>query len=131
MNKTVVVRVEDLMFRAKVDAAGRNMNVSVRFLEKSGEIAHAASAGPAAIFVELTRESLPWIASAKTDSPGIPIVGFLAHVDKALADEARKAGVDRVLSRSQFSENLPELLLEFTAPGIERQPEEEPELPEE
>jgi hypothetical protein len=131
MNKTVVAHVEDLMFRAKVDAAGRNMNIAVRFLEKAGEISRVAADGPAAIFVELTPSSLPAITSAKKSSPGVPIVGFLAHVDKELAEEARKAGVDRVLSRAQFSENLPELLLEFTAPGIVRQPEAEPELPEE
>ena len=131
MNNTIVARVEDLMFRSKVDAAGRNLNVRVKYVEKISDLASAFELGPAAVFVELTADSLPAIARGKKSKPAVPVVGFLAHVDKALAEDARKAGVDRVLSRAQFSETLPDLVLEFTAPGIERNKEEEPELPEE
>ena len=131
MNKTVVARVEDLMFRSKIDAAARHLGVAVRFAEKADDLPAVCREGPAALFVELTESSLAAVEKAKKASPDVPIVGFLAHVDKALAERAAKAGVDRVLSRAHFSEHLPELLLEFTARGIELKPEEEPELPEE
>jgi hypothetical protein len=41
---------------------------------------------------------------------GIPIVGFVSHVEGALVAEARAAGFDRVMARSAFFSSLPELL---------------------
>ena len=133
MQKRIVAQVEDLMFRAKIDAAGRNLNVPVEFVEKADDLSRACSVEPAAVFVELGPSSLPAIARLKkgTRTRQVPVVGFLSHVDKALAEEAREQGVDRVLPRSQFSETLPELILEFTSPGVELKMDEEPELPEE
>ncbi|HET9796095.1 MAG TPA: hypothetical protein VFS34_16725 [Thermoanaerobaculia bacterium] len=130
--KRIVARVEDLMFRAKVDAAARNLSVPVEFVGAPGDLPKALASGAVAAFVELTPAVLDAIeASRKKGSARIPMVGFLSHVDKALADRARAAGIDRVLPRSQFSETLPDLILEFTSPGVERVAQEEPELPEE
>jgi len=128
----IVARVEDLMFRAKIDAAARNLSTPVEFVSTK-ELAKACSNGAAAAFVELTPEVLAVVAKMKKESRtgAVAVVGFLSHVDKKLAEEAREAGVDRVLARSMFSETLPDLILEFTSPGVERITEEEPELPEE
>jgi hypothetical protein len=133
MQKRIVAHVEDLMFRAKVDAAGRNLNIPVEFVARLDDLSRATADEPAAVFVELTAAALPVIAKLKKGArtQAIPVVGFLSHVDKELADQARKAGTDRVLARSQFSETLPELILEFTSPGVELKMDEEPELPEE
>ena len=132
--KRIVARVEDLMFRAKVDAAARNLSIPVDFLGSPADLPKAiASGGPAAAFVELTPAVLEAIEGArkKGGASAVPMVGFLSHVDKTLAERAKAAGIERVLSRSQFSETLPDLILEFTSPGVERMPQEEPELPEE
>ena len=133
MPKRIVAHVEDLMFRAKIDAAGRNLNIPVEFVARVDDLPKACSTGPAAVFVELSPAALPAIARLKKSAGtrGVPVVGFLSHVDKELAEDSRAHGVDRVLARSQFSETLPELILEFTSPGVERIIEEEPELPEE
>ena len=61
----------------------------------------------------------------------LPVIGFLSHVDKQLARDAESAGVTRVLPRSQFSETLPDLLMDLLAPGTKREMQEEPELPDE
>ena len=132
--KRIVARVEDLMFRAKVDAAARNLSVPVEFVGSPADLPKAIASGTAAAaLVELTPAVLDAIEAGrkKGGTPATPMVGFLSHVDKALADRAKAAGIDRVLSRSQFSETLPDLILEFTSPGVERAAEEEPELPEE
>jgi CheY-like chemotaxis protein len=133
MKKEIVARVEDLMFRSKIDAAARHLNVTVRFAEKADDLARACSGEPAALLVEVTPAALEAVAALKKSAAGrdLPVVGFLSHVDRDLAEEARRLGIDRVLPRSQFSETLPELILEYTAPGVERVVEEEPELPEE
>jgi hypothetical protein len=61
----------------------------------------------------------------------MPVIGFLSHVDKDLAREAEAAGVSQVMPRSQFSENLPDLLMDLLAPNTKREVQEEPELPDE
>ena len=61
----------------------------------------------------------------------LPVIGFLSHVDTALASEAKAAGVTQVLPRSQFSETLPDLLMDLLAPNTRREVQEEPELPDE
>jgi len=131
--KRIVARVEDLMFRSKVDAAARNLSVPVEFVGAPGDLPKALSSGAAAAFIELTPAVLDAIeASRKKGSRvDVPMIGFLSHVDKALAERAKAAGIDRVLPRSQFSETLPDLILEYTSPGVDRNSEEEPELPEE
>ena len=133
MTKKIVARVEDLMFRGKIDSAARNLGVPVVFVARLEELPSVCADRPAAVLVELTPAILEAVGRLRKEPHGkdVPVVGFLAHVDKGLADEALAKSVDRVLSRAQFSETLPELLLEFTAPGIERTPEQEPELPEE
>ncbi|HKB71642.1 MAG TPA: hypothetical protein VKH46_12420 [Thermoanaerobaculia bacterium] len=129
--KRIVARVEDLMFRAKVDAAARNLSVPVDFVASPAELGKALAARPAAAFVELTPAVLDEVEKLGKSAAAVPMIGFLSHTDKALADRARAAGVDRVIPRSQFSETLPDLILEFTSPGVERPKQEEPELPEE
>jgi DNA-binding NarL/FixJ family response regulator len=135
MNKRIVACVEDLFFRSKIDAASRHLDVPVQFVSASGEIGQAFDASTGAAFIELSPggKGLEAIRKLKGDAStrGVPLIGFLSHVDKKLADEAARAGVDRVMPRSQFSENLSELLLEFGSPGAKRTIEEEPELPEE
>ena len=61
----------------------------------------------------------------------MPVIGFLSHVDKELARKAEAAGVTQVMPRSQFSEGLPDLLMDLLAPGTKREMQEEPELPDE
>ena len=132
--KRIVARVEDLMFRAKVDAAARNLSVPVDFVGSPADLPKAlASGAAAAAFVEVTPAVLDAIEAGqkKGRAASVPMVGFLSHVDRVLAERAKAAGIDRVLSRSQFSETLPDLILEFTSPGVERNAQEEPELPEE
>ena len=52
-------------------------------------------------------------------------------MDRQLARDAESAGVTRVMPRSQFSETLPDLVMDLLAPGTKREVPEEPELPDE
>jgi hypothetical protein len=40
----------------------------------------------------------------------VKTVGFLSHVQKDLAVAAREAGCDRVVARSAFTKDLPQIL---------------------
>jgi hypothetical protein len=133
MTKSVVACVEDLFFRSKIDATGRHLNVPVRFTNGEGLEEACQKPGTAAALVELSNSALEGIRRLRTASAThqLPIIGFLSHVDRELAASAESAGATRVLPRSQFSETLPDLLMDLLAPGTKRDIPEEPELPDE
>ena len=135
MSKTLVACVEDLFFRSKIEATARHLNVPIRFADLPG-LPLAIGEGPtAALLLELSSngKSLEAVRGLRraAETRDLPIVGFLSHVDKQLASDAESAGVTRVMPRSQFSETLPDLVMDLLAPGTKREIQEEPELPDE
>lgn len=132
MTKSIVACLEDLFFRSKIDATARHLNVPVQFTNPAGLAAASADGSVAAALVELSPEALESIRKIRAGGrKDLPIVGFLSHVDRDLARQAEEAGVTQVMPRSQFSENLPDLLMSLVAPGTHREVQEEPELPDE
>jgi CheY-like chemotaxis protein len=133
--KSVVACVDDLFFRSKIDATARHLNLPVRFSDMAGLAGASGEQGTAAVLVELSSGGKPIDAiralRAARATRDVPVIGFLSHVDKGLASEARDAGATRVLARSEFSETLPDLLMDLLAPGTKREVQEEPELPDE
>ena len=135
MAKSLVACVEDLFFRSKIDATARHLSVPVRFVS-SGELADACrEKDTAAALLELSASggSLDAVRTIRGEDATreLPVIGFLSHVDRDLAERARTAGVTKVLPRSQFSETLPDLMMDLLAPGTKREIQEEPELPDE
>ncbi|HYB52736.1 MAG TPA: hypothetical protein VEG84_02610 [Thermoanaerobaculia bacterium] len=135
MSKTIVACVEDLFFRSKIEATARHLNVPVRFTDVRGLAGALGDGKTAALLLELSSngETLEAVRRLRKDAGtrDLPIIGFLSHVDRQLARDAESAGVTRVMPRSQFSETLPDLVMDLLAPGTKREVPEEPELPDE
>jgi CheY-like chemotaxis protein len=136
MKKTVVVLVEDLFWRAKIDHAVRSAQSEVVFLSDPAELASAADPETVgAVFVDLSikKDPFPGISALKANgrTKGIPVVGFFEHVRKDLQEKAQNAGCNKVLPRSAFAEKLADIVLEYALPGSVRTESEESELPEE
>jgi DNA-binding NarL/FixJ family response regulator len=135
MGKSLVACVEDLFFRSKIDATARHLSVPVRFVTCAELPSACREKGIAAALIDLSApgEPLDAIRAVRNHDTTreIPIIGFLSHVDRELAQKADSAGATRVLPRSQFSETLPDLVMDLVAPGTKRQIQEEPELPDE
>jgi CheY-like chemotaxis protein len=135
MTKSLVACVEDLFFRSKIDATARHLNVPVRFADMAGLTEAAGSSETAAVLLELSSNGAPLDAVRRIreneQTRELPVIGFLSHVDRELAKKAESAGVTQVMPRSQFSETLPDLLMDLLAPGTKREIQEEPELPDE
>ncbi len=132
MSKSIVACLDDLFFRSKIDATARHLNIPVVYTTPAGLAAASAGEGVAAALVELSPDALKAVATIRTGArKDLPIVGFLSHVDKELARQSEAAGVTKVMARSQFSETLPDLLMDLVAPGTHREVQEEPELPDE
>jgi CheY-like chemotaxis protein len=135
MSKSVVACVDDLFFRSKIDTTARHLNVPVRFADAKSVAKICGEGDTAVVLVELSSNGEPLAAiralRQAQATRELPIIGFLSHVDQDLAREAQSAGATRVLPRSQFSETLPDLLMDLLAPGTKREVQEEPELPDE
>jgi hypothetical protein len=134
MSKDVIACVEDLFFRSKIEATARHLNAPIRFVGAKELPGTAAQGDPAAVLLELSSgDSLAAVRALRQGraTAGLPVIGFLSHVDKDLAQKAEAAGVSKIMPRSQFSETLPDLLMDLLAPGTKREVQEEPELPDE
>lgn len=134
MTKTIVACVEDLFFRSKIETTARHLNVPIRFVDAKSLAETVFDAQIAGVILDLTADGDPLAAvraMRAAGDGGPPILGFLSHVDRALARDAESSGVTQVLPRSEFSENLPDLMMDMVAPGTKREIPEEPELPDE
>lgn len=133
--RSIVACVDDLFFRSKIEATARHLNVPVRFAAAKDLTAAAGTEDTAAVLLEVSQEGAPLEAirqlRQERQTSGLPVIGFLRHTDRELARQAEGAGFTRVLARSEFSETLPDLVMDLMAPGTKREIPEEPELPDE
>ena len=112
----VLVAVDDLMFSSRISTAAKAVGAAIRFTRSvEAVVAAAREASPALVILDLNAarlQPLAILAALKGDASlaGIPTLGFVSHVDTPTIDAARQAGVDRVLARSAFVEQLPALL---------------------
>jgi hypothetical protein len=111
MEPPVLVLVRDLMFSGRIDATARTADVPVKIL-RDPALLEGEKAGTLLI-VDLGQPGALEAAAAWRQRKGGEVVGFVAHVDEETIRRAREAGIDRVLTRGQFVQALPELL---TAP---------------
>ncbi len=135
MTRSIVACVEDLFFRSKIEATARHLNVPVRFTGPKDLLKAVGKEDTAAVLLEVSASGEPLDAIRKLrqerETKDLPVIGFLRHTDRELARQAESAGMTRVLARSEFSEKLPDLVMDLLAPGTKREIPEEPELPDE
>lgn len=112
----ILVAVDDLMFASRISSAAKAAGVEIRFARSPQAIADAVRAhAPRLVILDLNSRGinpLAAVAALKGDAAlsATPIVGFVSHVQADLIAQARAAGVDRVMARSAFVTELPQLL---------------------
>jgi len=116
MPKSIIAVIDDLFFASKVRGTAEQAGVPVSFARDAGAIIDAARRDPPVlIIVDLNSQKVDPIQLAKqlkgeSELSSIPLLGFFAHVQTELQEAAIAAGFDRVLPRSAFTKNLPEIL---------------------
>ncbi|MBV9959021.1 MAG: response regulator [Acidobacteria bacterium] len=110
----IIALVEDMFFAAKIRGTAEALGVKLH-LARSVEAALklAREHHPTLIIADLHAGDPFTLAEAlKADDSlrAIPLLGFFSHVHTALQQQAAQAGFDRVLPRSAFSKNLPQIL---------------------
>ena len=116
MARRVLAAVEDLLFRSKISETASQLGIEASFPRNPRKLLEAVRESPPDLLVlDLNSDRFEPLSLLRTvKSEGAPesvkTVGFLSHVQKDLAVAAREAGCDRVVARSAFTKNLPEIL---------------------
>ena len=116
MSKNVLAIVDDLFFVTKIETVARQVDAKVAFARNQDEVMQSIETEiPGLIIIDLNCRSIAPVESIrrlKSDArlAGVPLIGFYSHVQVELERAAREAGCDRILARSKFSANLPEIL---------------------
>ncbi len=116
MSNKIIAAVDDMFFASKIRAVADQLGLSVQFVKSvTAALELAREEKPSLIVADLhsTRcQPLDLARTIKADAElsSIPMLGFFSHVDTALQSAAVQAGFDRVVPRSAFSNNLPQIL---------------------
>jgi DNA-binding NarL/FixJ family response regulator len=107
--------VRDLFFRAKIDAVAAALGIEVEYASSLDAVApRCAAIHPSIIFTDLSDATFPALETLKqirVAAPSARVIGFASHVDLKSLKAARDAGYDLTLSRSEFTAQLPDLLI--------------------
>ena len=116
MARRVLAAVEDLLFRSKISETASQLGVEASFPRNPRKLLDAVHESPPDLLIldlnSARFEPLSLLQAVKSEkvTEGVKTVGFLSHVQKDLAVAAREAGCDRVVSRSAFTKDLPQIL---------------------
>jgi hypothetical protein len=105
--RKILALVRDLIFASKISASARVAQVECRILRDPGAL--SGQSGDL-LLVDLNEPGAIEAASQWQRDSGAPVVGFVSHVDADRIEQARRAGLTRVMARSGFVAALPSLL---------------------
>jgi CheY-like chemotaxis protein len=106
----VIAAIPDVFFRTKVMEAAKTLSVPIQVARDADELLQQVRAEkPRLVLLDLQAQALHPL-EALVALEGIPVVGFLAHEQVELRDQALAAGCGEVLTRGQFSASLPTIL---------------------
>ena len=112
----ILAILDDLLFTSKIRTTAKQLGVPLTVARsKDDALAAMHATVPRLVIFDLNNprtDPLGTVAAMKADPAlaAIPTVAFVSHVQVALIDEARRAGVGEVMARSYFAGRLPEIL---------------------
>jgi CheY-like chemotaxis protein len=112
----VIAATDDLFFGAKIVETARHLNVPVALAGSAEDlIAKARADRPGLLIFDLNAEScrpLEAIRRVRADPQfnDTALLGFCSHVQHDLKVAAAVAGCNRVMARSAFTAELPDIL---------------------
>ena len=112
----VLAAVEDLLFKSKISGTADSLGVEVKFPRSPRKLLETLQETPPELLIlDLNSdrfEPLKVLRTVRDDEAlaDVQTLGFLSHVQKDLAVAAKEAGCDRIMARSAFTKNLPQIL---------------------
>ncbi|HEV2762293.1 MAG TPA: hypothetical protein VGV38_04795 [Pyrinomonadaceae bacterium] len=118
MNERIVAAVDDLFFASKIRGTAEQAGLRADFPRGADALLAAADGEelPRLFLFDLHAQRygdlFALAEELKRDERlrAVPLVGFFSHVHTELQRRALAAGFDKVLPRSAFTKNLPDIL---------------------
>jgi DNA-binding NarL/FixJ family response regulator len=115
---------DDYLFISRVQGHGKAAGASIKAVRHPETLLDLArTIKPGGVLIDLHIDGLeiaPIVASLHRLDPRPFVLGYGSHVDVATLKKAREAGCDLVLPRSQFVEDLPAKIGEWTKGSDEK-----------
>jgi DNA-binding NarL/FixJ family response regulator len=107
----VLIAVRDLVFRSKIEASARRVDVTVASAPRSQPLPDAVRAlGPRTVVADLGEPGMiEALRRAREVAPRLRIIAFFGHLREDLAEEARALGAE-VYTRGQLAARIDALL---------------------
>lgn len=112
-----VLLTTDLLFSTKVTGTASALGQEVAVAGNAAKAVLLCRARPCAyVIIDLGMAEIEMetaVTQLREAAGAVPTIAYRSHVDKARLDEARAAGCDEALPRSQFGAELPALLRRY------------------
>jgi PleD family two-component response regulator len=112
----ILAVLDDLMFTSKIRTTANQLGVAVAFARSADSaLTEMRKSPPALVILDLNNprtQPLAIVGAMKADAAlaSIPTLGYASHVQTDAIEAARAAGVQEVLARSAFTQQLAAIL---------------------
>jgi DNA-binding NtrC family response regulator len=111
----ILTLTPDLFFSTRIRSALEQAGHTVRLVEAAEEVSEAMDElGPALVVLDIgAAGSWPWediLRDLHEQQPELPILAFGSHMDVEATKQAQTLGATRVVARSEFVNNMANLV---------------------
>jgi DNA-binding NarL/FixJ family response regulator len=108
---TIIAVVSDIMFRSRIEEGVSALGYDCLVADEAASVIEALSGNAALALIDLHAEGIDWRETAAlAREAGLAVLAFGRHTEAQLLRDARAAGCDLVVPRSQLVEELPALI---------------------
>jgi len=105
---TLLILCRDLLLGSRITAAAQSAGVAFKVVRDATKLSGQVGER---LIVDLNQDGAIDAAAAwKAATSGADVVGFVSHVDAVTIQRARDAGLDQVMPRSRFVEQLAQIV---------------------
>jgi DNA-binding NarL/FixJ family response regulator len=118
MSELAVIAAPDLMFQPRIEAAVKALGFETRVADDTVSARDALAGRPVLVVVDIHASTFdPSAVIRGARAVGARVLAFGRHTEPGALRDARAAGADLAVARSQLVEELPELIRTITGQG--------------
>jgi CheY-like chemotaxis protein len=109
----ILALVDNLFFQARIQAVAKHLGAEVKVVATGDKLVEEAAAKPPSlVIVDLNARSgaLETIRRLRAADAALLVIGYMAHTQTELAQQATEAGCSQVMPQGKFTQELPMIL---------------------
>ncbi|MBI3835043.1 MAG: hypothetical protein HY287_12005 [Planctomycetes bacterium] len=112
-HRIIVAYVKDLIFSTKIRSTAQTIGKDIVIVQSTFAFKTELQKTPASLAIidlDAGRDALEALAEALAALPNDRVVAFVSHIHQETIEAAKSLGAQRVMPRSRFSSELPNIL---------------------